>query len=241
MGNSLSVFRPKLSDLTIANGIRSAIAFAVPLLIGQQIGHLEWSILPALAGFFITLIPGSVSGSYQDKFWAMAIATLGSASVIAIGILSNQISWLVVLLTFIVIFITTFAGVCGNGATASGAVIGIFWLISTHLSSNLELAIQQFCLILLAGAWGTIFSLSGWVFYPYRPVQKSLANSYRVLTKFLETVLEEEINDEDKLWDTITSQAQYKAGIAMGKLANFGIMSGCRKKVFNKKLKGCCY
>ncbi|MFB2836120.1 FUSC family protein [Floridanema evergladense] len=216
MSSTSSLFRANFNDLTIVHGIRAAIAFALPLLIGQYTEHIELSILPALAGFFITLIPGGIPGSYGDKFLAMAIATIGSASVVWIGILSNQIPWLVVLLTFIVIFITTFAGVCGNGATASGQVIAIFWLISTHLSSNLELAIQQFCLILLAGAWGTIFSLSGWVFYPYRPVQKSLANSYRILTKFLETVLEEEMNDEDKLWDTITSKAQYKAGIAIG-------------------------
>ncbi|MGA9377408.1 MAG: hypothetical protein WBV73_01290 [Phormidium sp.] len=63
--------------------------------------------MPALAGFFITLIPGSIPGGYGDKFLAMAIATVGSASVLWIGILSNQIPWLVVLLTFIVFFIAS--------------------------------------------------------------------------------------------------------------------------------------
>jgi hypothetical protein len=76
---------PELSQLRFFYGIQSAVAIALPLLIGLLIGNLKLIILPALAAFLINLFLGSLSVSYRDKLLGVAIATLGCAGVMSLG------------------------------------------------------------------------------------------------------------------------------------------------------------
>ena len=80
MNKTLAIaIRPELSKLRFVYGIQSAIAIALPLLIGLFMGNPKLSILPALAAFFINLFLGSLSVSCRDKLLGIAIATLGCA------------------------------------------------------------------------------------------------------------------------------------------------------------------
>jgi len=88
----------------------------------------------------------------------------------------------------------------------------VFWFISTHLPGNLDLALERFWLLLLAGIWVMVLHWVIWLNDPYRPVKQAIIASYQSLTHFLETVARVEIADKDELWDLETAQAQYQTG-----------------------------
>lgn len=203
---------PELSQLRFFYGIQSAIAIALPLLIGLLMGNLKLIILPALAAFFINLFLGSLSVSYRDKLLGMAIATLGCAGVMSLGTVSGQMPWLLVIFTFPLLLLFNFIGVLGSTATAIGQVVAVFWFISTHLPGNLDLALERFWLLLLAGIWVMVRPLVRWLNDPYRPVKQAIIASYQSLAHFLETVARVEMADKDELWDLETAQAQHQTG-----------------------------
>jgi len=203
---------PELSQLRFFYGIQSAVAIALPLLIGLLMGNLKLIILPALAAFFINLFLGSLSVSYRDKLLGMAIATLGCAGVMSLGTVSGQMPWLLVIFTFPLLLLFNFISVLGSTATAIGQVVAVFWFISTHLPGNLDLALERFWLLLLAGIWVMVLHWVIWLNDPYRPVKQAIIASYQSLTHFLETVARVEIADKDELWDLETAQAQYQTG-----------------------------
>ncbi len=213
----LSVLRLDLSNLRLTQGILGGIAFALPLLVGQITGYLSLSILPSLAAFFIYLFLGSIASSYRDKFMSIVIATLGCAVAMGLGSMSTNIPWLFIFLTFLLVWSITLLSIYGNIVTAIGQPIIIFWLISNHFPSNLEIAAERFWLILLSGMWGLLLSLTAWFLNPYRPVKEALITSYRSLTNFLETIIQAQIADDNGQWEVVTSQAQYKTGEAIAK------------------------
>jgi hypothetical protein len=114
---------PELSKLRFFYGIQSAIAIALPLLIGLLMGNLKPFILPALAAFLINLFLGSLSVSYRDKLLGVAIATLGCAGVMSLGTVSGQMPWLLVIFTFPLLLLFNFIVVLGSTATAIGQVV----------------------------------------------------------------------------------------------------------------------
>jgi hypothetical protein len=145
---------PELSQLRFFYGIQSAMAIALPLLIGLLMGNLKLIILPALAAFFINLFLGSLSVSYRDKLLGMAIATLGCAGVMSLGTVSGQIPWLLVIFTFPLLPALQLYQCAGKYSyshrTGSGSVLVYLYSPTRQSGSGHE----RFWLLLLAGIWG---------------------------------------------------------------------------------------
>jgi hypothetical protein len=76
-----TLFQPvAFSHPSVFLGLHVGLAVALPLFVGWWTDRVSMSVLPALAAFFITVLVGSVPGSFRDK--AGAGATVACAGVL---------------------------------------------------------------------------------------------------------------------------------------------------------------
>lgn len=168
----------------IANGIRAAIGFGIPLIIGQLTDHRESGLFVGLIAFFVNLT--NVDGFYHTKAKAMLAATLGIAISVLVGLLVGNIPVLAVVLTFGWAIAAGFAPLYGNASDKVGLVIGLSFLFAIGHPSNLDVALMQSLLCLLAGGWAMLLSLFMWPLQPDRLLRFAVAACFEAIASYLE-------------------------------------------------------
>jgi uncharacterized membrane protein YccC len=168
------------TKIAIFNGLRTAIAVGVPLIIGVLTGHTLTGMTIAVGALLVSLT--DVGSPYQTKAVAMITATIGVAISAFIGTLVGGYTWLAVPLMFLWGVGAGFAGVYGITGSAIGLVISIAFLSAIYLPNNLGVAFEVFIQNIAGGAWATVLSLFLWFFKPYQPIQNVISNCYSSLT-----------------------------------------------------------
>ncbi len=165
----------------IANGVRAAVGFGIPLIVGQLIEQRENGLLVGLIAYFVNLT--NVDGSYHLKAKAMLAATVGIALSVLAGLLVGNIPVQAVILTFCWGLACGFAPLYGNASDKVSLVIGLSFLFAIGHPSNLNVALAQSLLCLLAGGWAMLLSLAMWPLRPDRLCRFAVAACFEALAQ----------------------------------------------------------
>jgi uncharacterized membrane protein YccC len=168
----------------IANGIRAAIGFGIPLIIGQLIDRRESGLFIGLIAFIVNLT--NVDGLYHVKAKAMLAATLGIAGSVLVGLLVGNVPALAVILTFGWGLASGFAPLYGNTIDKVGLAIGLTFLFAIGHPSNLDVALMQSLLCLVGGGWAMLLSLFMWPLRPDRLLRFAVAACFDAIATYLE-------------------------------------------------------
>ncbi len=171
------------TKIAIFNGLRTAIAVGVPLIVGVVTGHTLNGITIAVGALLVSLT--DTGGPYQTKAVAMITATIGVAVSAFVGTLVGGYTWLAVPLMFLWGVGAGLAGVYGTSGTPIGLVISVAFLSAIYLPNNLAVALQVFLQNIAGGVWATVLSLFLWFLKPYQPIQDVIANCYSSLTELI--------------------------------------------------------
>jgi uncharacterized membrane protein YccC len=168
----------------IANGIRAAIGFGIPLVVGQLIDRRESGLFIGLIAFFINFT--NVDGLYHIKAKAMLVATLGITFSVLVGLLVGNVPALAVILTFGWGLASGFAPLYGNAIDKVGLAIGLTFLFAIGHPSNLNVALMQSLLCLLGGGWAMLLSLFMWPLQPDRLLRFAVAACFEAIANYLQ-------------------------------------------------------
>jgi uncharacterized membrane protein YccC len=169
----------------IANGLRAALSLGIPILIGQFFNQRESGLFVGLIAYFVNL--ANVAGTYQIKAKAMGIATLGIAISVFVGTLVASIPILTVILTFLWGLTSGFASLYGNTGANVGLVVGISFISAIAQPGDLDVALIQSLLCLIAGGWAMLLSLIMWPFKPYDALRRAVSECFNALANYLQT------------------------------------------------------
>jgi uncharacterized membrane protein YccC len=178
-----SLIQSEPGQPAIASGVRAAIGFGVPLIIGQLIDRRDCGLLVGLIAFFINIT--NVDGSYYSKAKTMMVATVGVTLSVFVGLLVGNVPLLAVILTLLWGLAVGFAPLYGNASDKVGLVIGLSFLFAIGHPSNLDTALVQSLLCLLAGSWAMLLSLILWPFQPDRPLRLAVAACFNDIAIYL--------------------------------------------------------
>jgi uncharacterized membrane protein YccC len=168
----------------IANGVRAALCFGVPSIVGQLLDRREVGLFIGLIAYFVNLT--NVDGSYSIKASAMMAATLGSAISMFVGLLIGSVPVLAVVMTFCWGLASGFAALYGNAGDKVGLVIGLSFLVAIARSGDIHLAMMQSLLCLFAGGWAMVLCLILWPFQPDRFLRLAVADGFKAIANYLQ-------------------------------------------------------
>jgi uncharacterized membrane protein YccC len=203
------VLQARLSPASLWRALRCATSTGVPALLGALTGNndLGWA---SLGGFEATI--ADLGGSYQVRFTAMGLLSVGGALGLFLGMVSGSHLWSVFLCTVIWSFVWAYASVLGGTVSAFNALVVVIFLcgIETHVQSAMQAA--HHALYLLGGAlWATLLSLVLWPIHPYRPARVAVGQCYEGLAALLTSTLEllRRRSAPPKLWHRVGRSHQY--------------------------------
>ena len=110
-----SAWYARISSAAIWRALRCATSTAVPAMLGAVTGNHEFG-WAALGGFEATL--ADLGGSYQARFTAMGLLSIGGAFGLFLGMISGSHLWSVLLCTVVWSFIWSYATVLGGTVSA---------------------------------------------------------------------------------------------------------------------------
>lgn len=193
----------------IAQGLRTAVAVGVPLLIGLLVGRTAIGMTIALGALLVSLT--DVGGPYRTKATAMGTATLGVAVSALVGTLVGRYPSLAIPLMFLWGFGAGEAGVYGNTAAIVGLVVAVSFLSGISLPGDFVAALQCFVQFIVGGAWAMVLSLVAWPLKPYQPLRDAIADCYRSIAVFIaasdEIIAQGPVAESDR-WERTTEREQ---------------------------------
>ncbi|MGA9900951.1 MAG: FUSC family protein [Terriglobales bacterium] len=208
-GHNLRNALQRVSFAALWRALRCATSTGIPALLGATTGNHEFG-WAALGGFEATL--AELGGSYQARFVAMGLLSVGGAFGLFLGTISSGHLWSVFLCTVIWSFLWAYASVLGGTVNAFNALVVVIFLcgIETHVQSWTQAA--HHALYLLGGAaWATTLSLLVWPIHPYRPARVAVGKCYESLAELLSTTLQllRRESGDPKLWHRAARSHQY--------------------------------
>lgn len=168
-----------------ALGLRTAILFAVPLLVGKLTTHSEIGLYIGLAGYVLLL--GDVGGRYVIRGQVMvAMAAIGMLALF-LGTIVANFTVIKPILAFIWLFTAGYLAVYGHAGVMIGIVSALFFVFAIFLNpGNLELAAIRSLIVLVGSAWAIFLSLAMWPIAPYQPLRETVASCYRAIAQYLQ-------------------------------------------------------
>jgi hypothetical protein len=122
----------RVSYAALWRALRCATSTGIPALLGATTGNNDFG-WAALGGFEATL--ADLGGSYQARFTAMGLLSVGGAIGLFLGMISGGHHWSVFLGTVIWSFLWAYASVLGGTVNAFNALVVVIFLcgIETHV------------------------------------------------------------------------------------------------------------
>lgn len=199
----------RVSSAAFWRALRCATSTGIPALLGATTGNNDFG-WAALGGFEATL--ADLGGSYQSRFIAMGLLSVGGATGLFLGMVSSGHLWSIFLCTVIWSFIWAYATVLGGTVNAFNALVVVIFLcgIETHVPSWTRAA-HHALYLLGGGAWATALSLVVWPLHPYRPARVAVGKCYESLAGLLASTLEllRRESADAKLWHRAARHHQY--------------------------------
>ena len=194
----LKPFQLKPGKPAIASSLQALVSVLVPLGIGVWIGHPAESVSAILAAWSVGLV--NVDGVYRQKATAKIVAAISITAALLLANLVHGSLWLVALITFLVMFVSGFVGVFGQGVSSIGLSVAITFVVALAKFAafpDWSSVLQQCALCLAGGIWSTTLSLGLWKLRPYAPVTQALANCYSSLNQLVDAARGRVINRDD--------------------------------------------
>lgn len=195
----LQPFQLKPGKPAIASSLRALVSVLVPLGIGVWMGHAAESTIAILAAWFVGLV--NVDGVYRQKATAKVVAAISITAMLLLANLVHSPLWLSALTTFLVMFVSGFVGVFGQGVSSISLIVAITFVVALAKFAafpDWSSVLQQCALCLAGGLWSTALSLGLWKLRPYAPVTQAVANCYSSLNQLVDSVKGRVTNLDDR-------------------------------------------
>jgi len=177
----LGPFSPKL--LAPGRAARVTLGVVLPLIVGWQVGHLDYGAYVALGALSAGI--ASFQGATRSRVAVVLLASLGMALSTFVGsVAAASTPWLLVPIVALWGYMTGLA-VCFD-ARWSAAVLqwSVALLIAVGLPQTPSEAALRAGLVLAGGLLQTILVAAAWTLRPGRVERTALATSYRDLAKY---------------------------------------------------------
>jgi uncharacterized membrane protein YccC len=178
-GHMAEVFRFAPVRPAIMLGIRAALATALPLVVGLELGSTS-SLWGILGGYNATL--ADKGGAYPSRALAMGAITFGCAASAVLGGLIADHAFLTVPGMLIFATLCSLAAVYGDAPARIGSSIAVVFAISLASPMHtLDAAFLRGVWIVGGGLWAMFLGLALWPVRVYQPVRRAIATCYESL------------------------------------------------------------
>ncbi|MFN7247974.1 MAG: FUSC family protein [Microcystis sp.] len=180
------LLRPS-GDIEIERGIRTLLALAVPIIIGDILDQSELGLMVCLAAQ--TLILADVGGLYCLRAKTLVATTIGMALALIIGTLASAWLGLTVVIVFCGLFLAGYLTVYGENGALAGVVISLLLLFAVSLpSGDIVVALQRAGIAVLGGGWTIFLALFIWPFRPNQPLRQVTAENFQGIATYLRSL-----------------------------------------------------
>ena len=171
-------------ELEISRGLRTLLAFGIPLAIGELTSHPAVGKGIGLTALYFIL--ADVGGSYPTRAKSLIATIIACALSLFVATLLPQTWWLKVLFTFVWMFAVGYVSVYGHPGVMAGIVTGLFFLYEIELpSGDWFLGWQRVGVCLMGGVWAMILCLAIWPLKPELPLRESIARCYQAIARYI--------------------------------------------------------
>ncbi|HZT18448.1 MAG TPA: FUSC family protein [Dongiaceae bacterium] len=170
-----------LSAISVAEGVRAALACGIVILANEWIGWppLVYAALGANLACF-----ADVGGPIRPRLAALlAFSFLGALTWSAFGLLRPLGLAAVVPVAAAVIFCNSFARVWGPPAMAVGNLLTVVLVLGLDRALAWPEALLVAAMFAAGGLWATFLTLVIWRLHPYRPAREAVGESWRLLAE----------------------------------------------------------
>ena len=185
----LQSFQLKPGKPAIASSLRALVSVLVPLGIGMWMGHPAASTVAILGAWFVGLV--NMDGVYRQKATAKIVAAISITAMLLLANLVHSPLWLSALTTFLVMFLSGFVSVFGQGVSSISLIAAITFIVALAKFAafpDWSTVLQQCALCLAGGLWSIVLSLGLWKLRPYAPVIQAVVNCYSGLSQLVDSV-----------------------------------------------------
>jgi uncharacterized membrane protein YccC len=179
----LRVFRLESERLLLPQGVRAALAIAVPIGLGLAYHQLGAAVIVTLGAWFVLIT--DTGGAYRQKASAMLTATIGIALAVLAASILNVSPWTRIAGTFLWVATAAFIGVFGNSASTVSFSTSLMFVITAALPHANDMWFRCF-LCVAGGLWAVFLSLALWPLRAFTPVIQSVARCYEHVADLLE-------------------------------------------------------
>jgi uncharacterized membrane protein YccC len=211
------------SALSLAEGIRAALACAVVILANEWLG---WPplVYMALASFFTCLC--DAGGPIRFRVPALlAFTLLGAATWMGFGLLRNAGELVAIPIACATMFLFSFARIWGTSATSVGNILSIVLILSLNQPLQPHQALEAGAMFVAGGLWATVLTMGIWRVHPYRPARNAVSECWRRLASLAEGLRELILAGvaDSEAWDAhgrahrraVREEIEYARGLVM--------------------------
>ncbi|AWB23406.1 FUSC family protein [Methylobacterium currus] len=172
---------PDLTGISIAEGLRAAVAFASIVLLEWW---LAWPPLLTMALAANLTCFCDIGGPIRPRLRALlAFAGLGGLFWGAFGVMEGYGPALVLPVALVVIFGCTFARVWGVPAQTVGNVLVVVLCLALDRALSVEQGAVVAAMFWAGGLWAAFLALVVWRLHPYRPAHTAIGGVWRGLSR----------------------------------------------------------
>ena len=171
------------SGISLASGIRAAVAVALPVVVGEEFGLRDLSWIAIVAFWGCLADPG---GAWRERLAVLAGFTVVAALGTVLAALAAPSIVLATLLTLLWCFAASLARVFGAAATSAGLLLITDVLVSLGLpATGLHDIALRAGLTLAGGAWAMLLVLILWRLHPHGPARHAVGRCWQALGAYV--------------------------------------------------------
>lgn len=202
--------RGLVQEMDWARGLRSAVALCVPLVMGDLLGLANFGWV-GLGGYeAVVADPG---GPYRLRMRSLATLTLGGGVGVFLGSWAGDSLLWALPLTMLWCFAWSYLAVLGQPFTTAGVLVQVLYICGLGAPAQTwHGAMEPALLVMAGGGWAMLLSLFLWPLDSYRPARGAVADCYRELASFLESItqLADRTGQSPALWARLAQHHQYR-------------------------------
>ncbi|MFH6784148.1 MULTISPECIES: FUSC family protein [Methylobacterium] len=198
---------PDLTGISIAEGLRAAVAFASIILLESW---LHWPPLLTMALAANLTCFCDIGGPIRPRLRALlAFAGLGGVFWGAFGVMEGYGPALVLPVALVVIFGCTFARIWGVPAQTVGNVLVVVLCLALDRALSVEQGAVVAAMFWAGGLWAAFLTLVVWRLHPYRPAHAAIGGVWRGLSRLARDL--HRLSAERRGTDQVTDPAVWEA------------------------------
>jgi uncharacterized membrane protein YccC len=169
----------ELRGVSLAEGIRAALACAAILVVNEWLGSYAL-VIAALAAQMTCF--ADVGGSVRRRIpWLLAFTFLGAATWAGFGLLRGLELWIILPITGVFIFSASMMRVWGLAAQTVGNVSSVVAALALDRALSVPQALTIAGAFAAGGLWAAFLTLVIWRIQPDAPARREVADTWRLL------------------------------------------------------------